>query len=603
MDITSRTRILACDFETTVYEGQDHTEVWSAAYAELYRDNVKVFHSIIEFLNDLFSYRVNLVCYFHNLKFDGHFIIDYLLKNGWEFTNAKKPDTRQFKTSISRQNRWYYIILNTGNGIIEIRDSVKLMPMTLAQVGEAFNTEHRKKEMVYEGYRYAGCKITPEEMEYIINDVLVLKEALEYMLKEGHNKLTIGSCALNEFKNGYSRNEYKVLFPDLTEVKTPDYLCSNNCYEFIRKTYKGAYCYLKEDKVGKHHDGVTYDVNGLYSAVMHSNSGNYYPIGKPRYFQGNVPDKCNRKDIIYFVMIKCSFTLKENMLPTLQIKGDIRYRGNEWLKTSDILYKGKYYKEYVDRDGNILDSRPTLYLTKEDYILLFKHYNVTDIEHIGGCWFYGRKGLFDDYINYWSLKKENAKTKAERTEAKYFLNNLYGKFATSTDSSYQEPFILDSVINFNLVEEDNKTPGYIAIGSMVTSYARKYTLTAAQLNYDNFIYADTDSLHMTRCEVKGIVEDEKELGKWKLESEWSTGIFLRQKTYCEFVRKENHKKVTAHWDIKCCGMPEKSKKLLLATRPITCFDYGLQIGGKLVPKRIDGGVILEEKQFTLRKKA
>lgn len=46
--------------------------------------------------------------------------------------------------------------------------------------------------MEYTGYRYAGCEITEEEQKYIANDVLVVKEALEIMFQQGHDKLTIG---------------------------------------------------------------------------------------------------------------------------------------------------------------------------------------------------------------------------------------------------------------------------------------------------------------------------------------------------------------------------------------------------------------------------
>ena len=41
------------------------------------------------------------------------------------------------------------------------------------------------------------------EKKYIENDVLVLKEALEMMFNEKHDKLTIGSCCLSEFKGFY----------------------------------------------------------------------------------------------------------------------------------------------------------------------------------------------------------------------------------------------------------------------------------------------------------------------------------------------------------------------------------------------------------------
>ena len=73
--------------------------------------------------------------------------------------------------------------------MLELRDSLK-----------PFGTKHKKLDMEYTGFRYAGCTITDEEKEYIKNDVLVVKEALEIMYQEGHTKLTIGSCCLAEYK-------------------------------------------------------------------------------------------------------------------------------------------------------------------------------------------------------------------------------------------------------------------------------------------------------------------------------------------------------------------------------------------------------------------
>ena len=45
--------------------------------------------------------------------------------------------------------------------------------------------------MEYEGKRYAGCEITPEEKKYIKNDVLVVNEALKYMFDDGEDGMTI----------------------------------------------------------------------------------------------------------------------------------------------------------------------------------------------------------------------------------------------------------------------------------------------------------------------------------------------------------------------------------------------------------------------------
>jgi hypothetical protein len=71
-----------------------------------------------------------------------------------------------------------------------------------------------------------------------------------------------------------------------------------------------------------------------------------------------------------------------------------------------------------------------------------------------------------------------------RTLAKLFLNNLYGKMASSTNSSFKVAVTKEdgSIGYLNAVEHDKK-PGYIPIGSAITSYARNFTIRAAQANY------------------------------------------------------------------------------------------------------------------------
>lgn len=41
-------KYFAADFETTVFKGQESTEVWAAACCELYTEDSKIFHSIEE---------------------------------------------------------------------------------------------------------------------------------------------------------------------------------------------------------------------------------------------------------------------------------------------------------------------------------------------------------------------------------------------------------------------------------------------------------------------------------------------------------------------------------------------------------------------------
>ena len=222
-------RYFACDFETTVYEGQDYTEVWSAGLCELFTEDVIIYHSINEMFDYFYNMKENCMLYFHNLKFDGTFWLSFLieeleLKQAYvsksnsafqvEWLKDAEMPNRTFKYMISDRGQWYSIIIRINNHFIEIRDSLKLLPFSLKAIGKAFQTKHQKLDMEYEGFRYAGCTITPEERKYLENDVLVLKEALEYMFSENHNKLTIGSCCLSEFKTLTGKHNYSELFPD-----------------------------------------------------------------------------------------------------------------------------------------------------------------------------------------------------------------------------------------------------------------------------------------------------------------------------------------------------------------------------------------------------
>lgn len=648
-------KVFVCDFETTVFEGQLTTEVWASACVEMWSEEVHIFHSISEQFDYFCQQKTNIIAYYHNLKFDGAFWLSYLLcdlgytqathslsDNAYdlEFKKTSKMENKTFKYSISDRGQWYTITIKVNGKIIELRDSLKLLPFSVKKIGNSFGTKHKKLDMEYKGFRYAGCNITDEEKQYISNDVLVVKEALEIMFKDGHNKLTIGSCCLAEFKKGFDRTDYDNFFPDLyCEDLDPLTYGAETQGKYIRKSYKGGWCYLVEGKENKPFAlGTTADVNSLYPSMMHSESGNYYPVGKPMFWKGNyIPDKALGNNKYYFVRIKTRFYIKPGYLPFIQLKGNLLYPPTKSLTTSDVYDKetNKYYSYITNLKGEILDTSVEMTLTMTDYELLKEHYELVDFEILDGCYFFAEIGLFDNYINKYKEIKIHSKG-AQREEAKLFLNNLYGKMASSTDSSFKYAIVKDDgSIGFMSIQESNKQPGYIPIGSAITSYARNFTIRAAQKNYHGvdspgFIYADTDSIH---CDLKpdeliGVPVHDTDFCHWKLESCWDKAIFVRQKTYIEHIIKENLKAVTPYNNIKCAGMPEKCKDLFEQSmsgeykerseynedeikflydkngekikREYSDFKVGIKIPGKLRPKRIPGGVLLVETTYEMR---
>ena len=661
-----RPRSFVADFETTVFDGQTSTEVWAAALVELHSDDVSVYHSIDEFFDAVFLLRSNLKIYFHNLKFDGAFILSYLinvlhLKQAFSFApdselpasqiNPINMQDRSFNYVISSQGQWYTITIKIGNYIIEIRDSLKLLPFPVRDIGKAFGTKHKKLEMEYEGKRYAGCEIKPKEEEYIKNDVLVVKEALEIMFSQGHENLTIGACCLKEFKRAFSSTDWRHFFPNLLEIPLdPEQFGSANADEYIRKSYKGGWCYLVPEKAGKIYAsnvkgkpiGITADVNSLYPSVMHSESGNYYPYGRPTFWQGNyIPTNIQNNSYYYFVRVRTRFYIKPNMLPCIQIKNSLFYRATQWLTTSDVYdySEGKYCPYYYDTDGNIKPAIVELTLTQTDLALIQEHYKLIDFEILDGCYFKTDIGIFDYYINKYKKIKTTSKG-AMRTLAKLFLNNLYGKFATSPISSFKYAKADEQgVIKYYTINAYDKEPVFIAIGSAVTSYARDFTIRTAQKNYygadkRGFIYADTDSIHcdLSAEELVGVPVHSSDFCKWKLEASWDTAIFTRQKTYIEHVTEEELEPIDEpYYNIKCAGMPEKCKELfahsmekldkklfkekypeqwkkynkkerefVTTPRDLSDFNIGLCVPSKLTPKTILGGVILQDTTYEMR---
>ena len=651
MRVRQYNKILVGDFETTVFKGQTYTEVWASAIVELNTEDVKIFHSISDTFEYLKSLKENITLYYHNLKFDGSFWLDYLMfkakfKQACEYLNEEHTSVRflpekemlnnTYKYSISDKGQFYNIVIKVGGKYVEIRDSLKLLPFSVKKIGDSFGTKHKKLDMEYTGFRYAGCEITPEEEKYIANDVLVVKEALEIMYKDGHNALTIGACCLAEFKKLYGKEDFQVFFPDLTEVSIDSTQYTyNNADKYIRKSYKGGWCYVAKGKECKiYQNGTTADVNSLYPSMMHSESGNAYPVGKPVFWKGDyIPEEANKHGRYYFVRIKTRFYLRKNKLPFIQIKDNFCYRGTECLDTSDVWNDktNTYCKYYYDYKGDIQPAVVILTLTMTDFELIKEHYELVDTEILDGCYFYSEIGLFDEYINHYKEIKTHSKG-AIRESAKLFLNNLYGKMASSPDSSFKLAYPKEGdIVGFIGIPEQNKKAGYIPIGSAITSYARNFTIRAAQANYygkdkRGFIYADTDSIHcdLKPEEIKGIKVDNNAFCCWKLESCWDIGYFTRQKTYIEHITHNDLEKIdNPYYNIKCAGMPdkcknlfrmsmegysqeefeelnEKEKEFVSTKRTIKDFKIGLTIPSKLRPARIQGGILLVDSNYKMR---
>lgn len=577
--------LFVADFETTTqknFEIENEVRVWGFASIQIGNyDNFNYGNNVDEFFDWCMSLNENSTLYFHNLKFDGEFIFYWLFRNGFEWVEDRKGmKSKTFTTLISDMGVFYSIEIcfkKKGHKTqkITIYDSLKLLNFTVQKIGKDFGLnvlKIDKEKEFYERYRPLNHKMTQEEIEYIHNDVEVVARAIEKLYEQGMNKMTIASNALKIYKGMMTERDWETSFPVL-DIRI---------HEELKHAYRGGWTYVaKRFKNRVLGGGVVLDVNSLYPWAMANSS---LPVGKPLMFKGKY-----KKDDLYNLYIQrfsCQFKLKDGHVPTVQKKGDWRFKENEYLEES------------VDSNGNQIEVELTL--TSVDLKLFFEHYEVYNINYINGYKFKSSSSLFTEYINYWiNVKIESEKTgnNAMRSIAKLMLNSLYGKFGLNprVKSKYPVYDKDEDFIRYKVTDEEIRDSIYIPIACFITAYAREKTIRSAQKCYDSFAYADTDSLHLIREDLPEELEiDKYKLGAWKHEFTFSKSKYLRQKCYMEFGREKPEEK--EEWKITCAGMPKGCYDQV----DLENFKYGSAYSGKLQHKRVRGGVLLQETTFKIK---
>lgn len=539
--------------------------------------------------------------------------------NIWEYVEQIKmramkrdPDDGEFMTCISGDGIWYSMKIRfpKNHKVVEFRDSLKILPFSVNKIAKDLKTKAQKLvgSIDYAKDRPLGYEITQEEEAYIANDVLVMAEALAMIEEYGLlTNLTIGSACMKDYMTRFGYGDYKkgkerfksrAYFPELDRELDAK----------LRKAYHGGFCYNNTDGRIYETRGYVYDVCSLYPSVMHGNSAtgvHFYPVGFPTHFDGADFDKYDKT--AYFIHVLVQFQIKPKHLPCVQIKNS-RWADNEY----------------------IMDSEGIVELTfcRPDWELFNEQYDIQYLDIIEGWSFDSRCDLFDDYIEYWYHLKATAPNPVIRLICKLMLNNLYGKFATSPKKS-EAHFRLEDGLLKSATEDVIGAGVYIPVGAFITAYARCVTIRAAQKNYENFLYADTDSLHLKEPAVG--IQIGKALGEWDNETCWTKARFVRQKTYIEYTDIKDGQPVEPFLLIRACGASEAVKERLLykvterkndkwvftpiirdendkimnelreVDEVIERFTYGLVEAGKLAKKTVDGGCILHETLFSINK--
>ena len=571
------------DFETTT--DPNDCRVWAWAVCKIDEDYFFNYGTTIDDFIELCASPIeNNTYYFHNLRFDSSFILNYLLRNGYTYIKSRKERAEKtFTTLITDMGQIYQIevyfkVYSRRVNKVTFRDSLKIINSSVEKIAKDFDLPISKLTLDYDKKRKKGHQLTQHEVDYIKNDVEIMARALKVMFDQGLNKMTIGADALAYYK--LTQPNFKWLFPILPFEIDAD----------IRRSYRGGFTYLnpkyKEKQTGQ---GIILDVNSLYPAQL---AYKPMPYGDPMFFEGQY-----QKDEfypLYVQTINCSFKVKPNKIPTIQIRHDTFYTPNEYVE---------------DTHGDPV----TLTLTNIDLQLFLDHYDLTsEIKYYGGWKFKARDDMFIDYVEHWTAEKIKAKKEGNKslyTISKLLLNNLYGKMGLNPKSRLKYPVLEDGVLRFICHPIEERKPIYIPVASFVTSYGRDCTIRTSQkirefteelYGEDGYVYSDTDSIHcLVKPEdvpklAKFIDIDPYRLGAWDLEGVFTKGKYLHQKCYIEEI--DNNIKVTV------AGLPKNLGSLINFDN----FRTGFTTAGlaedmkKLLPQQVRGGVVLMKTEYTIK---
>ncbi len=494
--------------------------------------------------------------FFHNLKFDGKFIVDYMMRNKFEYGT-------DYEVIIDGLGSWYEIKWKTDSKhTTKFWDSLKKFPNTTVKQLGKFIGLPKLDAPYFDKYYDKDYQPTQQEIDYCIRDSEVVAKAIMYEIEQGFTSMTLATDCFKFGKehclNGRFYRDYMPLLSDYTD-------------EFCRKAYRGGISYLNPDYEDMEISNVkVFDVNSLYPWVMHDCP---LPYGFGSY-SNEKPDN----DDLYFVHFKAEFYVRNKGFPFLQLKNTPGYMNNQFIE---------YSNGYED-----------LYMTSVDYKNFKKNYKILDECEHEYISFKSQVGLLAPHVDYWMERKKYYEKQGlpfMRYIAKTMMNGFYGKTALRTNRQNVVPeFDPESnQVSYSTKVVSTIEPIYVPYGAFVTAWARDKLINSALQVWDNFIYCDTDSIHCFDSDNIPLDIHPTDLGKWKDETAdgaYEYARYIKQKTYCHARPgvKDGvpYKEVV---EIRAAGLSVNSRTGI----PFDEFKYGLVIkNANLKQKTVPGGAIL-----------
>ena len=488
-----------------------------------------------DFLRYLCSNKINRV-YFHNLKFDG-----------WLFKNFMIRDMVYHASKLYSLKILFKF--NNKDNIIELYDSLALIPSALRNFPKMFNLDKMEKEL----YPYNLINKESVERGYLEEEEIrnYFKEEYEEFKKQYNkniNNVSVNKYDIKKLTIYYCQNDVDLLlngliifekmgmqlFGDVSPLRfltisSYSYnIMVRNCFDklnkykgdiknYIRRSIRGGRCMVSNnEKVKAEGEIVDFDACSLYPSAMHRlllPTGDCYCSTDveevKRLFEENLMyenqlEANNNKYISYMILnVKILKINKTRNFPLLsyQTKGINLY-------TNEMIGKEVYLTS----------------IELEDFLL----YQEGEVEFLNAIYWKGNKdNRMSQYIaKCYNLRKEYKKQGNPLQEVlKLFMNSSYGKTIqkdVKEEYKFVSPEKAESYLRNNYgrikeIIELNPSTSWIKlegsskplavpchIGALILGMSKRIMNEVMCLAEDNNIplyYQDTDSMHLRKEDV------------------------------------------------------------------------------------------------------
>lgn len=432
-------------------------------------------------------------------------LLVYVHNLGYEFSFMQKWFTWEKIFAIKNRRPVY-----ARTGGIEFRCSLFLSNYALAYIGENLLQTYPIKKLVgaldYTKIRHSSTPLTPEELQYCVNDDLVVMAYIQEKIEQDGDITKIPLTNTGYVRN-YCRKECFFQDCETEEEKEKSLLAyraimksltidTQEEYEQLNRAFMGGFTHasaLHSNPIDPIEDVGSADLTSSYPFAM---VGQYYPMSKARYI-GHVEDG---NLFSYFLnRYCCVFDIE-----MYKVRPKVTYENP--LSLSRCNTQGKV----VTNNGRIVSAdRIRTTITELDYDIIQKYYE-WDAYKILNLRIYEKGYLPKPFIlSILNLYKDKTSLKGilgKETEylvSKNMINAGFGMMVTAiirdeyvfSDHWYKEQ--ADVVSQLTAYNKNFNRFLFYGWGVWVTAHARHNLFSAITEFGEDYVYSDTDS-------VKGI---------------------------------------------------------------------------------------------------